>query len=279
MPGAPLSVATMPYLVGVRPRVFAHRGFSDEGLENSMQAFRAAVDLGCGYVETDTHVTRDGVVVAFHDDRLDRVTDASGAIADLSFDRVRRARIHGHAPIPTLEELLTELPDVKVNIDIKAPGAAEATAAVVNRCHAHDRVCIGSFEDATRRRGLAVMERAVATAAGTNTVRAFVAATRLRWQGLANRVLADIDCLQVPEVHDHTRIVSPRAVEMAHAAGTEVHVWTVNDPTDMQRLLDWGVDGLVTDRADVALGLVATHGTTYSPGRGRIAQLQHVQLP
>lgn len=250
---------TVGYLDHPRPLVLAHRGFSRTGLENSMAAFRAAVELGCTHVETDIHVTADDVVVAFHDDTLDRVTDATGPIADLPWDHVRRARIGGEEPIPTLEQVLVELPETHVNIDVKAPRAAVPTAAVVNRLEAWDRVCIGSFDDGTRRRTLAAMQRPVASSAATNRVRLFVVATRLRWQWLASRALSGIDCLQVPEAHDDTRVVSPRAVAMAHAADTQVHVWTVNEPHDMRRLLDWGVDGIVTDRADLALEIAATH--------------------
>src|SRR6185312_6423490 len=115
------------YLASPTPLAFAHRGGAYhpeiEGLENTMAAFRHAVDLGFGYLETDVHVTSDGVLLAFHDTVLDRVTDRTGRIADLPWSVVRQARINGTEPIPLLSDLLEERPTARLNIDVKAPGA------------------------------------------------------------------------------------------------------------------------------------------------------------
>lgn len=248
---------TVPYLAAPEPVLLAHRGFSRSGLENSLAAFQAAVDLGCDYVETDVHATADGVAVAFHDATLDRVTDATGRIGELPWERVRRARIGGVEEVPTMEEVLTTWPDLRVNIDLKSPAAVGPTVALVNRLRAHDRVCIGSFDDRRRRAAVAAMDRRVATSAGTATVRAFVGAVGLGSARLVARILRNVDCLQVPERSGRIAVVSPRSVAMATAAGVPVHVWTVNDPAEMHRLLDWGVAGLVTDRADLGLEVLA----------------------
>lgn len=248
----------LPYLAATEPVVLAHRGFSPDGLENSLSAFQAAVDLGCDYVETDVHATADGVAIAFHDDTLDRVTDASGRIAELAWDDVRRARIGGVEAVPTLADVLASWPDLRVNIDLKSAAAVAPTVALVNRMRAHDRVCIGSFNDRRRRAAVAAMDRRVATSAGTGTVRAFVAAVAVGSAGLVRRILRDVDCLQLPERSSGVTVVSPRSVAMAAEAGVPMHVWTVNDPADMHRLLDWGVAGLVTDRADLGLEVLAS---------------------
>ncbi len=239
------------YLDHVGPLALAHRGFSRTGLENSMAAFAAAVDLGYRYVETDVHATSDGVVVALHDHTLDRVTDSTGLVAALSWARVRTARIGGREPIPTLDEVLTTWPDLRVNIDVKSDGAVVPLVDLVERLGAHDRVLVTSFSDRRRRAVLDALTRPVATSGGTNVVRAFTLGRHLPGTLASRRVLRGVDCLQVPERAGRVRVVSPGFVADAHEVGVAVHVWTVNDPTDMHRLLDWGVDGLVTDRADL----------------------------
>lgn len=248
------------YLDHDGPIAFAHRGFSRDGLENSMAAFAAAVDLGYQYVETDVHATADGVLVAIHDDTLDRVTDARGVIADLPWTTVSQARIGGREPIPRLEEILTTWPSLRVNIDVKADTAVMPTTAVVNRLHAHDRVLVGAFDDARRRAVLHGMDAPVATSAGTATVRAFVVATRLPTSWPTRRATRAIDCLQVPERSGRTAVVTPGTIAAAHDAGVGVHVWTVDDPQDMHRLLDWGVDGVMTDRADLLREVLVDRG-------------------
>ena len=116
---------------------FAHRGGAYhpdiEGLENTLRAFQHAVELGYDYLETDVHVTQDGVLLAFHDSVLDRVTDATGAIATSTYAEVQRALINGSDPVPTLAELFDAFPDARFNIDLKSAGAVPALAAVPRR--------------------------------------------------------------------------------------------------------------------------------------------------
>lgn len=253
-------VDPVPYLDAPGPIALAHRGFSAAAPENSMAAFSAAVELGYRYVETDVHATRDGVVVAFHDTTLDRVTDGSGAVADQAWSVVRRARIAGTEPVPTLEELLGTWPDLRVNIDVKTARAAAPTAAVVERTRAHDRVCIASFSDARRRATLRALSRPVATSAGNLTAGGFVVAAALRRHAAVRWVLRGVHCLQLPEQHRGIPVVTAERVSAAHRAGVPVHVWTVNSAADMHRLLDLGVDGLVSDRADVLRDVLTARG-------------------
>ena len=242
------------------PIALAHRGFSLDGLENSMVAFEAAVDLGFSYVETDVHATSDGVAVAFHDASLDRVTDSRGLVGKLRWAQVRRARIGGREPVPTLAEILHTWPHLHVNIDVKSAAAIQPTVEVIEREQAHDRVCVTSFSDPRRLATLARLSRPVATSGGVGVVRRFVLGTTIGAQGLTRRALAGVDGLQVPERAAGLPVVSPRTLDAAHAAGTQVHVWTVNDPADMSRLLDLGVDGIVSDRADLLRDVLRERG-------------------
>lgn len=247
----------------------AHRGFSLDGLENSLTAFGAAVELGFRYVETDAHATADGVAVALHDATLDRTTDGSGAIAALPWRRVRGARIGGVEPVPTLEDVLGTWPGLRVNVDVKAAAAVVPVAAAIERTRAHDRVCVTSFSVLRRRATLARLSRRVATSAGRPEVAAAVLGAR-SGRGRARAVrtaLRAVDSVQVPERSGGVTVVDARFVDAVHAAGRQVHVWTVNDPADMERLLDLGVDGLVTDRADVLRDVLARRGLWPGPSR------------
>ncbi|GAA4727427.1 glycerophosphodiester phosphodiesterase [Isoptericola chiayiensis] len=252
-----------PYF-GARGEVaaLAHRGFSHgaENLENSMAAFAAAVDLGYRYVETDSHGTRDGVAVALHDSDLDRTTDGHGAVADLSWAEVSRARIGGTEPVPRLDELLDAWPDLRVNIDVKGDSGVDPTAAAIERTASHDRVCVTSFSPRRRRATLARLSRPTATSAGIGEVVGFLAGARLRVPGLVRRALRDVDALQVPRSQGVLTVVDAATVAAAHRAGRHVHVWTVDEPDEMRRLLDLGVDGIVTDRADLLRDVLRERG-------------------
>lgn len=243
--------ARVPYLDHPGPIALAHRGYSPAGCENSMPAFAAAVDLGLRYVETDVHATSDGVLVAFHDATLDRVTDGTGRVSDLPWSAVRRALIGGAEPVPRLEDVLGTWPDLRVNIDVKSDAAVAATVEVIERTGAHDRVCVASFSDGRRRAVLRASSRRIATSAGNRSAALFRLAAAAGSRAAAARALRDVDCLQVPERYRGLAVVTAASVAAAHDVGVQVHVWTVNEPADMHRLLDLGVDGLVSDRSDL----------------------------
>lgn len=239
-----------PYFdTGGAVAALAHRGFNLDGLENSMAAFKAAVDLGYQYVETDAHGTSDGVAVALHDASLDRTTDARGNVADLPWAQVRGAKIGGVEPVPLLEDLLGAWPELRVNVDVKAASGIEPIAAAIERTASHDRVCVASFSAARRRATVKLLSRPVATSAGTSEFASFLARTSARAK--AGRSLRDVDALQVPTSVGRIPTLRRRQVEAAHAAGAHVYVWTINDPAHMEALVDLGVDGLVSDRADL----------------------------
>ncbi|SFS04503.1 glycerophosphoryl diester phosphodiesterase [Microbacterium sp. cf046] len=246
-----------------RPRVLAHRGLltpeaiADGVAENSFAAVAAAHAAGAVYVESDCHRTADGTIVLFHDADLSRVTGDPRPVASVTVDELD-ALMATRGGLITLTQALDSFPTVRFNLDVKAEDAARDVGRIVAP-HAH-RVLLTSFSDDRRRAALAAAERVgrgirPATSAGTATITRLLAALALRSPRLVRRSLAGVDALQVPERQGRVRIVTPRLLAAAHRNDVEVHVWTVNDPEDMRRLLAMGVDGLVTDRADVALDL------------------------
>lgn len=219
-----------------------------------MRAFANAVELGYRYLETDVHSTADGVLVAFHDDTLDRVTDRNGRIADLPWSEVSRARIGGREPIPRLEEILDAWPRVRVNIDVKEAQAIAPLAAVVGRTNAEERVCVGSFSWSRMRQARRALGPGVATSFTPLDVLLLMIPLPL------GALIAGAPCVQVPARRDGLRIVTRPFVERAHRMGRQVHVWTVDDAAEMRELLDLGVDGLMSDRIDVLRDVLAERG-------------------
>jgi glycerophosphoryl diester phosphodiesterase len=241
-----MKMRTWPYLDAGKPVAIAHRGSAAHAEENSMAAFAHAVDLGYRYLETDVHATRDGTLLAFHDATLDRVSNASGAIAALDWSDVGAARLHNGESIPLLEDLLGAWPDVFINVDVKAESAIAPLIETVRRTNAVDRLCVASFSDRRLRAVREALGPNLCTSAGPGEVLRL----RLASFGLpAPRPKAA--CVQVPEYHRGIRVVDRRFVERAHHLGLPVHVWTVNDETDMNRLLDIGVDGIVSDETEL----------------------------
>ena len=248
-----------PFLDWPGVLAFAHRGAHgpDAGgvVENTMGAFEAAVRLGYRYVETDVHLTADGVLVAFHDDRLDRVTDRQGSIADLPWSEVERARLAGGEGVPRFEDLLGSWPDLRVNVEPKADAAVEPLAAVVERTGSIDRVCAGSFSG----RRLARLRTRLGPRLCTSLGPAGTVRLRLASFGVPTGP-PGAACAQVPVRQGRLPVVDGRFVAAAHRHGLQVHVWTVDERAEMERLLDLGVDGLMTDRPAVLKDLLVARG-------------------
>ena len=258
-----------PFLDHPGPIAFADRGGAGEAPENTLAAFEIAVTLGYRYLETDAHITRDGVLIAFHDDRLDRVTDRTGALADLSIaeveaadagytfssDQGRSFPFRGRGiRVPRLEELLARWPGAQINIDPKTDACVEPLALLLNRLRAWNRVCIGSFSDRRLRRIRALGRGQACTSMGPHGV----ALARLAAaSGRIPRLGAD--CLQVPMHRGPIPIVTERFVAAAHRAGVPVHVWTINDEATIDHLLDLGVDGIMSDRLRLLADVLDRH--------------------
>ncbi|MEV7794021.1 glycerophosphodiester phosphodiesterase [Streptomyces sp. NPDC087512] len=245
-----------PYLDHPGPIAFAHRGGAADGLENTLRQFRRAVEAGYRYIETDVHATRDGRLVAFHDATLDRVTDGAGRIADLRWEEVRHARVAGEEPVPLFEELLEAFPGVRWNIDVKADPALRPLLALIERTNAWDRVCVGSFSEARVVRAQRLAGPRLATSYGTRGVLGL----RLRSWGVPAALRRSAVAAQVPETQSGIPVADHRFVRAAHARGLQVHVWTVNDPDRMHRLLDLGVDGIMTDHIDTLRKVMEDRG-------------------
>lgn len=259
------------------PVATAHRGGADNAPENTLPAFAAAVDLGYRHLETDVHLTRDGVVVAFHDRRLDRVTDSTGAIEDLDIATVEAADA-GFAfstdggqsfpfrgtgvRVPRLEGLLERWPQACINIDPKSDAVVDPLVAVLDRHAAWDRVCLGSFSDARLKRIRSTVRDKACTSMGP---RAVAIARVASVAGVMPRQGAD--CVQVPLRQGRIPIVTPRFVRAAHRAGLAVHVWTINDEATMHDLLEIGVDGVMTDRPGLLRDVFAARGLTLDGAR------------
>ncbi len=226
------------------PAAIAHRGYSARRPENTMAAFAAAVELGYRIIETDVHATADNVLVVFHDSRLDRLTDMRGAVSEMSWPELRRARVGGWERIPRLEELLTTWDWLRVNIDPKQDSAVGPLLEMLRDTDAWDRVCVGSASSRRLRRIRAAAGDRLCTSMGTaEVVRFWLAGHGLPCGGFA------ADCAQVPPRRYGLQVIDRAFMAAVEARGLPVHVWTINEEAEMNRLLDLGVDGIMTDEA------------------------------
>lgn len=245
------------------PLVFAHRGGAALRPENTIAAFDHGLSLGADGLELDVRLSRDGVVVVHHDATLDRTTNARGPVERLTADELARVDAAAQHPdlqgrqigVPTLREVLRRYRDARLIIELKLnePTLAIRTIDEVKAADAVARVSLGSSGTRVLRAARAC-EPAIATGASREEIRLALYRSWCRWPVRRPPYRE----FQVPETSGATRVVSPRFVRDAHAGGTTVHVWTVDDEADMRRLLVWGVDGLITDRPDVAVSVVAS---------------------
>lgn len=220
-----------------------------------MMAFIAAVDAGATYLETDTHATADGVAVLAHDPALDRVAGRDVVIEQTLWRDLSQIDLGQGECVPGLREALLALPDAKWNIDLKSDAAVVPAVRAVVEAKAVGRVLLTSFSERRRRQAKQLLPE-VATSASQRMVVQALAAQRLGLHSRVERILRPVVALQVPRRHKGIEIVTERSVAAFQRAGVEVHVWTINDPAEMRELLDLGVDGIVTDRIDLALPLV-----------------------
>lgn len=257
-----------PYLShAASPRVLAHRGLvtnaqEAQGIaENSRLAVATAVEAGALFIESDCHLTSDGVVVLFHDSDLKRVTGDPRPINAVSYAELAEL-MSDRGGLLTLRAALEEFSRHRFNIDVKADAAAEPAGTIIGE-HC-DRVLLTSFSDARRLRALAAAGRVAATLPGNGPKRPATSPGRSALVRVLlavcfgsrhqqQRALLGLDALQIPEKAGIVSVLSRKLVSAAHREGVEVHIWTVNNPERMRRLVDFGVDGIVTDRADLAL--------------------------
>jgi glycerophosphoryl diester phosphodiesterase len=252
---------------------FAHRGGvlhpDVAGLENTVKAFEVAVGLGYRYLETDVRATRDGELLAFHDDHLDRVTDGGGALADLEYAEVTTALVGGREPIPRFAELLEVFPDARFNVDLKSPGGIDPLVDLVTTMGVQDRLCVGSFAERVLRRFRARMraESSVPVATSCGIVAAAALAFLPAGRRMPGLVRDTGSVLQVPHrFRGRVKVVDEDFVDRAHSSGRHVHVWTINDRAEIEQMLDLGVDGIFTDRPDVLREVLVARGAWDASG-------------
>jgi len=241
----------VPYLEDP-PLAFAHRGGAAAGDENTEQAFARAVAAGYRYVEIDVHATADGVPVVVHDPNLMRVAGRRMSIADVSFQTLQVVPLTGGGVVPRLDDVLAAWPQVKFNIDVKSDAAVEPTLNAVENTNAAGRVLLASFSDTRIRRIRALSAGATATSLARREAGRLWLASRFGARfGIRFRVAESVVAVQVPVRQGPMRVVDRRFLTMSHRLGLQVHVWTIDDPTEMAGLLDLGVDGIMTDRIEV----------------------------
>lgn len=254
------------FLSGPEPRLFAHRGASAQAPENTLEAFRIAWKNGAPYFELDVHLTADGHLVVIHDGSVSRTTGRRGRVENMSLEDLRGLDAghhytsdHGRTfpyrgcglTIPTFEEVLEAFPEARLNIEIKRSreGITKAVAQTIHRFEATDRVIIAARDHEILEQ-FRPMNGGVLTGFSKKEVREFL--VRL-WEGDLGDYRPPGVALQVPEYFGLRRVLSPAVVEAAHRFDVEVHVWIVNEPADITRLLDWGVNGIMTDDPKRAL--------------------------
>lgn len=266
-----------PYLAGA-PLLVAHRGGSLLAPENTLPAFRMATDeWWADMLEMDVRLTRDGQVVVIHDATLDRTTDGSGAVADHTLEEIRSLDAgyrftdeHGGHPfrgrgivVPTLDEVLSEFPGTRINIESKEPAVAGPLARVIARHGAEQRVLVAAEREKSRRDA-----RGYPGPWGASYGQILLFWLLHRLPG-GSPYTPRADIFQVPERRGRLTVVTPRFVREAHRLSIPVQVWTVNEEEDMRRLLDWGVDGIQTDRPDVLSRILTERSGRPSPPGAR----------
>ncbi len=247
-----------------RPLIFAHRGGAKLAPENTMAAIDNGMRLGADGLEIDVQLSADGVPVVIHDQTLDRTTDRVGPVSSLTaaelarVDAGYRFEVDGQHPfrgqgigVPVLDDVLAKYPDTRVIIEMKGgqPELARAVAASIRKADAVHRICVGSFHqgsiDAIR-----AEHPDVITSASQHEARWTLHRSWVRWPWISRQPYV---AFQVPEYAGRMRVVSRGFVRQVHKQGHVLQVWVVNERDDIRRLLDWGVDGIISDRPDIAV--------------------------
>jgi glycerophosphoryl diester phosphodiesterase len=247
-------VAT-PYFDSPRPLAFAHRGGAAHNPENSLRAFDGAARLGYTHLETDARSTADGALVAFHDATLDRATDMAGEVSKLTYRQLSAARIEGTEQIPLIEDVLGSFPGLRFNIDLKDGGTIEPLVVALRRTLAWDRVCIASLSGKRLLEAQRRLDRPVCLALPPAAIVA------LRYLGLPGKTLAaslarlGVQAAQVPQC-----IATRTFIRRAHELGLQVHMWTLNTRAEIERALDLGADGVMTDETTLLRDILAERG-------------------
>jgi glycerophosphoryl diester phosphodiesterase len=278
-----VDVTCPPVFQSDRPLIFAHRGGAKLAPENTMPAIDNGMALGADGLEFDVQLSADGIPVLIHDKTLDRTTDRTGPVHSLTagelarVDAGYRLAIDGRYPfrgqgigVPTLDDVLRRHSNARVIIELKGgePELARAVAASVHRADAVERVCVGSFH-ASSVKALRAEFPEIVTSASQPEARWALHRSWVRWPWITQYPYV---AFQVPEFAGRMRVVSPAFVRQVHRQGQVLQVWVVNERDDVWRLLDWGVDGIISDRPDIAIATRDEWFTHRSPGEGGVSQ-------
>ncbi|MEY2626428.1 MAG: hypothetical protein RJB08_187 [Actinomycetota bacterium] len=253
-----MTLRSHPFFEWQGTHAFAHRGGASDAPENTLAAFQMAVDLGYTYMETDVHATVDGVLLAFHDDNLERTCGVAGRISQLTYDQVAKARVDGREPIPTFDDLVNTWPQLRWNIDCKSDEALPHLIAALRRHRILDRVCLGAFSDRRLRILRSELGPDVATSLGPKGVARLRLASSV---GRGIRFPEGVYAAQIPAKQGPVPLNSQRFIEIAHDSGLHVHYWTIDDPAQMNELLDRGADGIMTDKPAVLRDVLTRRGS------------------
>ncbi len=262
-----------PVLAGA-PLLIAHRGGSGLAPENTLAAFHQAVDdWDADMMELDVHATADGECVVIHDPTVDRTTDGTGRVDQMTLAELRRLdagyrftsdggktypfRGRG-VRIPTIAEVLEALPETRLTVEIKVGAAQEPLFDAIRRANATERVIVAAASDESR---TLFAEYPGPSSASSRQVLRFYILYRLGLSRLWVPPVPPVVAVQIPDTRDGREYLTPRLIRAFHARGLAVHIWTVDDLATMKRLLDWGVDGIVTDRPDRLADLLSERGT------------------
>ena len=243
------------YFSPASPRVFAHRGLAVDAPENTLLAFARAIAIGAEYIETDVHASADGIAVIAHDADLARLAGIDRRIDAMTVEELRKVDLGFGQSFCTLAEALDGFPETRFNIDVKSAAAVQPTAQAIRAAGASNRVLVSSFDERRRVAALRGLPGVVSSASARGVVIALLAG-KLGLSPVVRWALRGVAAVQVPEKAIGLRITTERMIDRLHAAGVEVHIWTVNDAVRIDQLLTLGVDGIVTDRADLALEVV-----------------------
>ncbi len=237
------------------PLAIAHRGGAAEAPENTMKAFEYTVGLGFKYIETDIRMTKDKVLVIYHDKSVDRLTEGRGKVSSLTWKQISKLRVDGE-PIPRLEEVLESFPDVYWNLDPKQPACVPSLARLINDFDIAENICVGSLFSYRQKQIRRLVEKETVTSASLFQVfkiklasfkKPSVDIKELRQPRELHRPPNDFELLQFPLKFHGVNIVNEKFIQTAHQLGLHVHIWTKDEAKIMEQLLDWGVDGLITD--------------------------------
>lgn len=252
-----MTTVVLPYFEPARPRVIAHRGLALEAPENSLLAFAHALALGVTHVETDVHVSADGIAMIAHDPMLDRVAGRPQRVDALTVRELAQLDLGNDQHMPTLAEALDAFSEARFNIDLKTAEAVQPAVEAIRAARAEERVLLTSFSESRRRRAVALLPGVATSASGPRFGAALLASVVKGGPGV-RAALRGLHAVQIPVRALGLNTVTPARIGAFHAVGVEIHVWTINDEVEMRRLLALGVDGIVTDRADIAMRVVAS---------------------